>query len=46
MQRAELGDLPIDQGSLRWLVDHYDASIEFKTLATRTRYVRQKLLDS
>jgi integrase len=39
------GRQPAAKGSLRWIVESYYASAEFKRLDDRTRHVRRQLLD-
>lgn len=45
LMEAEPGPETPGKGSLKWLVELYYGSAEFKTLAPRTRYVRRRILD-
>src|SRR5579883_3076739 len=42
---AKAGRQPAAKSSLRWLIESYCASAEFKRLDDRTRHVRRQLLD-
>lgn len=40
------GRKPASRGSLRWLIEQYFGSAEFRRLDSRTQYVRRRLLDA
>src|SRR5579883_1618033 len=46
MAAAESGKQPAAKGSLRWLIESYYASGEFKRLDDRTQHVRRQILDT